>query len=251
METFLNLPTLSATWCAAVLLLASYVRGYCGFGFTGVLMIGLSMMMPIAEIVPLSIALEILASSGQAYGVFRDVNWRRLGILATTGFVGTPVGVFLLGAFPDASLRPVALSFVVVSSAYLIFSKQRARHFSTRSYAMAGLTIGVVNGATALSGLALALFLSLSDDRPAQIRATMIFYLFLADFWAGGILLASNFYDTTTAFRILDALPLLALGVWLGSRQFAAAEPATFRRAVLWLLLVLSALGLIIGELIR
>jgi len=39
-------------------------------------------------------------------------------------------------------------------------------------------------------------------------------------------------------------LPSLEFGVWLGSRQFLATPPVTFRAFVLWLLIGLSAIGL-------
>lgn len=246
MENFLNLSAQSVIWCAAVLLLASYIRGFSGFGFTAVFLIGLSMTLPITEIVPLSIALEVLASAGQAGGVYREVDWRKLALLAVTGILGTPVGVYLLGVYPDAALRSLALIFILLASVWLLVSSRPAPRFSIRTYALAGFTVGVMNGVAALSGLALALFLSLSGERPVLMRATMILYLFLADIWAGGIMLVAGYYDPVTLCRVAAAVPLLAIGVWLGSRQFASARPETFRRAVLILLLALSILGLIV-----
>ncbi len=245
METFLNLTVSSAIWCAFVLSLASFIRGFAGFGFTAVLIAGMSMRLPLSEIVPLSIALELAASSGQARGIFRDVNWRRLGVLIAVGVLGTPFGVYILSVIPDAPLRIITLVFVSGVSAILVLSPQRSRQFTLPTFAVVGFIVGIINGATALSGLTLALFLSLSDQPPAQMRATMIFYLFLADFWAGGLMLASGYYDSVTTLRIVAALPFLAIGIWLGSRQFASATPETFKKTVLWLLMVLSASGLI------
>ena len=66
MTTFLDLSIPDIVWCGIVMLGASYIRGYSGFGFTAVLMSGLTIILPIIEIVPLSIALELVASSGQA-----------------------------------------------------------------------------------------------------------------------------------------------------------------------------------------
>ena len=106
--------------------------------------------------------------------------------------------------------------------------------------------IGLINGATALSGLVLALFFSLSKDQPAQIRATMIAYLFVADFWAGGVLLVSGFYDGVILARVLVCLPILGLGVWIGSRQFTSVSPDGYKKIVLWLLLALSSSGLVL-----
>lgn len=246
MEIYLNLSVPSTVWCAVVLFAASYIRGFSGFGFTAVLMTGLTLMLPVAEIVPLSIALELAASLGQSFTIMRHVDWRKLGILLTAGILCTPVGVYLLALLPDLALRNLVLIFIFGSSIYLIFSREHLRTFSLGAYALAGSTIGIVNGATALSGLVLALFFSLSDVSPAKMRATMIAFLFMADIWAGGILLASGFYESVTIHRILFSLPLLGLGVWLGSIHFAYVGSETFRTTVLWLLLLLSALGIVL-----
>lgn len=246
MESFLDLPVPHAIWYATVLLAASYIRGFSGFGFTAVFLTGLAFILPVVEIVPLSIALELAASSGQAHGIVRHVKWRELGILLATGIVCTPIGIYLLGYFPDVTLRVMALAFIALSSLFLVFSKRRPIRFSPASYAAAGSAIGIINGAAALSGLVLALFLSLSDERATQMRATMIAYLFAADLWACSLLIAAGYYDSVTITRAAVSVPLLALGVWLGSRQFASAQPGAYRTSVLWLLLSLSVVGLVL-----
>ena len=249
MEYYLNLSASHAVWCGIVLFAASYIRGFSGFGFTAILMTGLTLILPIAEVVPVSIALEIIASLGQSYSIRRHVHWRRLFILLSAGAICTPVGVYLLALLPDVTLRGLVLAFIFATSVYLLISQKHLHDFKTGTVLLAGAVIGVVNGATALSGMVLALFLSLSNESPARIRATMIAFLFLADVWAGGLLFASGFYDSATFYRIAFSLPLLGLGVWLGSMHFASAPPDIFRKAVLWLLLVLSVFGIIMAML--
>jgi len=83
------------------------------------------------------------------------------------------------------------------------------------------------------------------------MRATMIAYLFAADLWTLTLLAGSGYYDTIALTRAALSLPILALGVWLGSRHFASARPASYRKAVLWLLLSLSAIGLALIALIE
>lgn len=244
MESLLNLPASSAVWFAIVLFVASYIRGFSGFGFTAVFLTGLAFILPVIEIVPLSIALELAASSGQARGIVHHVKWRELSVLLLTGVVCTPLGIYLLGYFHDLTLRILALTFIFLSSAYLVFSKLRPFQFSLSSYAIAGSLIGIINGAAALSGLVLALFFSVSDQRAAPMRATMIAYLFAADLWACALLIGSGYYDSVAVARVALSLPILAIGVWLGSRHFATAKPEFYKTVVLWLLLALSAIGL-------
>jgi len=77
MQPFVSLSMPEAIWCAIVVFAAACIRGFSGFGFTAILMTGLTTTLPITQIVPLSIALEIAASAGQSPGILRDVNWRK------------------------------------------------------------------------------------------------------------------------------------------------------------------------------
>ena len=244
MENLLHFSGSHALWYAMILLVASYIRGFSGFGFTAIFLAGLTFILPIVEIVPLSIALELTASSAQMSGIFHQIKWRELGILLATGVAFTPVGVYLLGYIDDQTLRLTALVFVFASSLYLVFWRARLRRFSPGIYALVGSAIGVINGATALSGLVLALFFSFSNERAAEMRATMIFYLFAADVWAFSLLINAGYYDSVSITRAIASLPLLAIGLWLGTRHFAAVGAESYRTVVLWLLLLLSAAGL-------
>lgn len=240
-----DLSPTALVWCGFVLFTAASIRGYAGFGFSAVLMAGLAFVLPVAQIVPLSLALEVLASIGQIRGIFTDIDKRRLGVLLITGFVGTPIGVYLLDVFPDEQLRISILLFIFLTSVVLILSNKRLFVMSLVLFGIAGFVAGVVNGATALSGLVLALFFTITGEKAAVMRATMIAYFLLTDLWAGGILLLTGHYDTVTISRTLWALPLLVLGVWLGSKYFESAKTDSFRPYVLFLLVTLSATGLL------
>ncbi|WP_170608750.1 sulfite exporter TauE/SafE family protein [Ruegeria arenilitoris] len=245
MENLLDFPSGQALWYAVILLMASYIRGFSGFGFTAIFFAGLTFILPVIEIVPLSIALELTASSAQMSGILKHIKWRELGILLATGITCTPIGVYLLGHIDDQTLRLTALVFVFASSLYLVFWRARLRRFSPSMYALVGSAIGVINGATALSGLVLALFFSFSNERAAEMRATMIFYLFAADVWAFFLLIEAGYYDSVSIIRAVASLPLLAIGLWLGTRHFAAVGAESYRTIVLWLLLLLSTAGLV------
>lgn len=245
MEIALGLSVQDLLWSALVVLVASFIRGYSGFGFSAVLMAGLALRLPAVEIVPLSIALEVIASTLQARGIYTHINWRPLVVLLLAGVIGTPVGVYLLGVLPDEPMRIAVQIFILITSVFLVFSKERSLRSSLMLYALVGLVAGVINGATALSGLVLALFFTFTGEKAAVMRATMIAYFFVTDLWTGGLLFASGHFDAQTVTRIMAALPLLGFGVWIGSNRFTSANPKSFRIYVLWLLLALSSIGLI------
>lgn len=229
---------------ACVIFAAAVLRGYSGFGFSALLMAGLIFRFPASEIVPLSIALEILASLGQARGIRGDIDRRALLLLLAAGLAGNPLGVMLLSRVPDAPLRIAVHAVILVAVSALLFHPVRPVARRAPVLVVAGFVAGVVNGATALSGLVLGLFLTATDIDMRAMRATMIAYFFVTDIWAGGLLAMSGHYDRDTLAAILAAVPVLALGVWLGGRVFATTASAAFRRRILWLLLALSAAGL-------
>jgi uncharacterized membrane protein YfcA len=230
---------------AVVVLLGGFVRGYSGFGFSAILMAGLGLVLPPADIVPLAIALEVLASLGQARQVWRDIDWRLLAVLLAAGLIGNPLGVLLLTAIPGETLRVAIYLFIGAASLTLLVSPKLGRPLSLPVLAAAGLVAGVVNGAAALSGLTLALVFAVSGISPQIMRATLIAYFFATDLWAGLFLGAAGLFDAAALWRIALSLPLLAFGLWAGNRRFLGSPPASFRKLTLCLLIALSALGLL------
>ena len=232
-------------WCGAVLFIAALVRGYSGFGFSSILMAGLTLVLPVAAIVPLSVALEVLASIGQARGIWSDIDKRQLPLLLLAGLVGTPVGVLILVEVPAEPLRVMILVFIFAASLILLLSRWHLFSMSSLAFVLAGFVAGLVNGAAAMSGMVLALFFTLTGASPTVMRATMIAYFFVTDIWTGAILAASGFFDGVTVLRIGVSLPFLGLGLWLGTSRFRATSPVTFRTYILWLLVLLCSVGLL------
>lgn len=241
----LNLSPIALILTVTVVFVAAFVRGYAGFGFSALLMVGLLPVVPAAQLVPMSIALEILASSSQARRILPDVNRRILAILLFASLIGAPIGVYMLSYFSERTLQFIVYGFILASTSLLLLLRPRPLNISKPSLFVAGLVSGVVNGATALSGLVLALFFTSSTVSSRTIRATMIAYLFFTDIITGGFLLADNRYDAQTIWRTVVTIPFLLAGVWLGSRQFIMTPSESFKTLVMWLLMVFGAAGLI------
>lgn len=244
----LNLPPYALVLAAVVIFVASFARGYSGFGFSAILMVGLLPVLPAAQLVPLSIALEILASCSQAPRILHDINRRFLAILLLASLLGAPAGVFLLSYFPEQQLRLGVYGIVFVSTALMLLSSWRPFSVTTIGLFLAGLLAGAVNGATALSGLVLALFFTSSTIASHTMRATMIAYLFFTDVITGGMLVAADHYDVLTFWRILAATPVMLAGIWLGSRHFLSTPAESFKTRVMWLLLLFCIAG--VGRLV-
>ncbi len=205
-------------------------------------------IIPASQLVPLSIALEILASSSQAPRILPDINRRFLAVLLAASLIGAPAGVYLLSYFSERSLRFTVYGIVFVSTGLLLLATSRPISITIPRLFLAGLVAGAVNGATALAGLVLALFFTSSTIASRTMRATMIAYLFFTDLITGGLLLAADHFDKLTLWRILTAIPVMLVGIWLGSRHFLATPTESFKTRVMWLLLIFCIAG--VGQLL-
>lgn len=240
----LDLSVGEAVFAGAVLLLAAYVRGYSGFGFSAVLVAGLSFVMDPSAVIPLAITFEVMASLLQSQSIRNEVQWRKLWVLLAAAIIGNPIGVWILTSVDADSLRLGTFVVLGVLSFSLLINRQAGIRPTTLLFFVVGILAGVVNGATALSGLVLVLALSFMTVAPGAMRATLIVYFFASDLLLLGFLAWRGQIDQTLGVRIAVGLPLLGLGITAGSKVFRRASIESFRRATLAILLTISIIGL-------
>ena len=232
------------TVLAVGLFVAAFSRGFTGFGFSALLVASGSLVTDPINVVPLAIVLEVTASVLQAIGVWKHVDWKRVGVLCLGALIGNPIGVALLGYLSTDSLRVAIALFIAAASVTLIAGWHLKRQAGQTGNGLVGLVSGTVNGATALGGLPVALFFVAGRQAPHVIRANLVAFFFLTDFYAGALFVHEGILNLDTLHAALWALPVLIVGLALGSRQFIGTTPEKFRRVVLVLLIALSALVL-------
>ena len=76
--------------------LAALLRGFTGFGFAIAAVPLLSLVLPPARVVPLTVVLQVLASLVDLRAASRITDWRSMVWLTPGMVVGTPLGLFLL-----------------------------------------------------------------------------------------------------------------------------------------------------------
>ncbi|MCW5639249.1 MAG: sulfite exporter TauE/SafE family protein [Rubrivivax sp.] len=247
------LPLLPLLWAMAVVAAAGVVRGFAGFGFSAVTVAGLSLVVSPVEIVPVAFVLEVLASVHQVPGSWRDIHARWLGWLVLGNALAIPLGLALLGWLPETPLRLLIGTLLLLATAVLR-SGATAHLEATRSVRLAtGLASGLANGVAAIGGIMVAVLLSATALEPAAMRATLIALFLFTDLyalaWAAGLSWLADapnvLLGAATAAWVLWMLPPMLVGIAIGQRGFAGVSPAAFRRRVLELLVVVSALTML------
>jgi len=239
----LDAPTLA--YALVVVFIAALVRGYSGFGASALIVTSLTLVLPPAEVVPISLLIEIAASLGLLAQVWKDVPWRTMAWLLAGAALGMPAGFALLATLPADVMR-VVISLLVLLACALIWRGAQASSQPGRPAILGtGVISGIANGTAAVGGLPVVLFFLYSGAAIAVSRATVIVYLLIADIYGTGVAWMNGLVSEEVLLRTaLFCIPLF-LGVWLGNRHFLATSPESFRRFTLILLIFLASAGLL------
>jgi uncharacterized membrane protein YfcA len=231
---------------------AGVVRGFAGFGYSALTVAGLAVFVAPATVVPAVLALEVLASISMMRSALQEADRAWLRWLLVGNLLFIPVGITLLTVLPETLLRLLVGGALLASAVGLKLASEHRFAPTPGLRITAGIASGLLNGVAASGGVAAAMLMAASRLAPAALRATMVTFLLCAGAYA--LLCAAlvpRGMGTTRLFTIdtlrwaLLLAPTMLGGIWIGRHAFTNVDPARYRRHVLDLLIVISALGML------
>ena len=232
------------TWMAVAVLIAAFVRGYSGFGFSAMAIAASSLVTNPLNFVAVVVILETAMSLQAARGAGPDIDWRRVVWLLAGAAVGLPLGLWILTGVSEDTARAVISAYVLVMCGVLLAGWRLRGQVRGPANAVAGLVSGLAN-APGMGGLPIAAFFAAQPMQAAVFRATLIAYFPLLDLYSAPLYWYTGLISWDTLWASLIAMPLTILGNWLGGRHFLHTDPQEFRRFAIGLLAGLAALGLL------
>lgn len=228
-----------------VILFAGIIRGYSGFGFSMIAVVSLSLVIPPAEIVPVILVLEVLASLWLLPGVWRQIHWRSLSWLSIGVLIGTPAGVYLLTNISPNFMR-AAIAVVVMVLVILLWCGFSLKTVPGRGKTViTGLVSGVLNGSATIGGPPVILFYLSTSTVAAVSRASLIAFFLGTDILAFVICLTQGLVTPKTGMMCVSSLIPLLLGLRVGNHFFSLSKADAFRKKVLILLMALAVIALV------
>jgi uncharacterized membrane protein YfcA len=226
------------------LLLAAFVRGYSGFGFSALLVACAGLVADPRDFIPVAILCEITMTLVQGRGLRGHIDWHRVWAMLLGAAVAMPLSVAVLSQVGVDAAR-VGISALIMAMCVLLLSGWAIRsRIGIKGHVGVGVASGLANGA-AVGGLPVAAFMAAQAMPAVRFRATMVVYLTALDLMALPMMARAGMVSRDTGLALVLALPLLALGIFLGGRHFLAASPQGFRRMAISLLIGLALLGLL------
>jgi uncharacterized membrane protein YfcA len=238
-----NLPAQSAIFIAAI------VSSIAGFAFSALAGAMLLHVVPHAvEAVMIMMVCSIAIQSLSVALLWRDIDWRNMGVFLLGGITGLPIGVWLL-LHLDAHLFKQAIGALLLAYAGYGFIKGRLPvHSGNRLIdTVVGLIGGVTGGLAGFPGAAITVWCGMRGWDKRRQRATyqpFILVMQVLGLLCIRILQPAALPVSALAVGVLQFVPVALVGAWAGIWIFERLSDRHFAIAVNVLLLV-SGLGLL------
>lgn len=222
------------------------VRGYCGFGFALAAVPVLTLAVSPVEAVPAVLPLE-LAIGAATFATQREHARRELlGLLCAGTLVGTPLGIFVLASTPAHVMKALIGVFVLVGVAIILLKPGSKALLRRIPLFGVGLTSGLLNGSSGMSGPPAIVALLGSDLPAAPARATLMAFIAFSAFLGIVLGLFKGFYTPATLSWVLLMLPGAVVGGVAGVKAYSLLPQNLYRPisvSVLFAIAVLAITG--------
>jgi len=231
----------------SILIAGSCLQGLTGFGYSLLCLPLLALFLPVTDAVPILIATSMILNVLVWVGARRSVRFPALLPLMIAGLVGTPFGVWFLGAIDDRTLKAaIGILVMLASVLYLTGFRVTIRRHRITMLAV-GLLSGVLNGSTSFSGPPVILFLVNQETSRETFRGSLSIYFLCLNLVAVPALIVGGLYSMEAARMTLMGAPLVLAGGLLGTWLSRRVGDREFRKASLGFLALLGLVSLVLA----
>ena len=137
----------AAAYMAVAVLVAAFVRGYSGFGFSAMVIAASALVTNPLNTVAVVVICEAVMSVQSWRGAGANVDWRRVLYLLAGAMIGLPIGLWAINAIPVDAARAVISVYVLVMCAALLAGWTMPREAGRPAHVAAGVISGMANAA--------------------------------------------------------------------------------------------------------
>lgn len=230
---------------AVISILAGFLRGLAGFG-SGMLMAG-----PMALLIEPSIAIAIIVileaciSLPLMKSAKNFVNWQLTKRLLIGAVFLAPVGVLMLQILSAKSSSQVISILVIIAAISLLVGYTRKSVTTANKEIAIGGASGLCCGIAGISGPPVVLYLLSGKHDHQEMRATLIYYFALIDFYVLIALLLLGEFSFTPFIVALACFPFMWFGANLGRNRLTKTNPQQYKSLALWTIIVGNIVSLV------
>tara|TARA_Y100001960_G_scaffold331577_1_gene428979 strand:+ start:2008 stop:2745 length:738 start_codon:yes stop_codon:yes gene_type:complete len=230
---------------AVIVGVAGLMRGFTGTGSALItaplfsLLFGPQAAIGMVALLEIGIAIQLMPAAVHL------TPWRVIAPMTIVGTLFVPFGAWAL-IIVDAEIMKRTIALVVlVSSLVLLSGYQYPGQPTARNSVPIGTLSGLLNGATAMGGPPVTLYILAAPWKMEVARAALISHACLIMVPTFISLTVGGVVTWSIIGRALLLLPIYVITTWIGSRAFRTANESAFRKAALRLLVLVAVATLV------
>lgn len=228
-----------------IVMFAAVVRGFSGFGFAVIAVVGLNLFLEPQQSVAIVLSLDLVCSINLLKQARKQADITTLKKLILGSILGIPIGYCFLVMVPTEILK-LMICVTILGLALLLLSDFRPFNAERKRTKIGfGLISGVGTASASIGGPMVVYYMLASNLSTSSQRATMILFFITSEILTVITLIASGLVDDTLpkAFAILIVPTLLC--VHYGQHLFNRRPPQSLKSFALPIMLIVAVLGII------
>lgn len=223
-----------------VILVASFVQGLTGFGFSLLAVPLLTIVIGVKNAVTLGVICGICVTFYNFWTLRKHFTLISIRELAIGSLVGIPFGSYFLRETHSDVIRDmlgmVILAFVIFS----LLNLPRMPSLNRLWGYLFGMAAGLCGGAVSVSGPPILIYSYIKDWNKEEFKGTIAAYFFATGLLIFASHLVTGSTNGMTLLRFIALSPFLVLGAFSGHYFFGRINSTAFRRIILGILLILG-----------
>lgn len=228
-----------------IVIFAAVIRGYSGFGFAVIAVVGFNFFFEPKQSVAIILSLDLICSLNLWKQAVKQADLTTLKKLIFGAILGIPIGYcFLL--FIPAEILKVLICVAILALAALLFSDFRPFN-ADKNYTKIGfgLASGAGTAAASIGGPMIVYYMLSSHLTTSTQRATMILFFIASEGLAVISLIVGGQTDSTLLQAVLILIIPALLAVKYGQYLFNKKPPQSLKSFALPIMVIVALLGLI------
>ncbi|MDO6566665.1 sulfite exporter TauE/SafE family protein [Alteromonas sp. 1_MG-2023] len=224
--------------------IAGVVRGYAGFGFAAIAIIGFNLVLAPQQSIPIVLGLDVICSLSLLSQALRQADFHTFKILIVGALLGIPIGLGLLVLIPGEVMK-LLICTIILAFSILLFANVTVKNTNNNIVKSAfGVSSGIGTAAASVGGPMIVCYMLSSRLSPSQQRATMILFFVVSETLALGAIASSGLLELSMLKTLLVVLLPTLIAVRIGQWFFNKKPPKSLKHFALPIMLLVALLGL-------
>lgn len=228
-----------------IVVFAGTIRGYSGFGFAIIAIIGMNLFFDPQQSVAVVLMLDLLCSIGLWRKAMQQADFQMLKYLISGAVMGIPIGYSVLLLIP-ADVLKFLICLGILGLAMLLFSEIKLLDGDKASAKIgSGIISGICTSSASAGGPIVIYYMLSSKLSPQTQRATLILFFIISDLLACIALLMGGMVDTQIVKIVAILIVPALIAVRIGQSLFFRKPPKSLKSFALPIIIVVAIVGMI------